>query len=156
MRSRFVPIAAIILTALALVPAGAHLFALPNKIGLPQAQYFVAQGIYRGWALLGIVLIGAIAANLVLTIQLRRSGGAFKLAAAGTILMAASLAIFFTWTYPANQATENWILAPANWETLRVQWEYSHAVNAVLIFFALCAVTLATSMSSRAPASVAD
>jgi len=38
-------LAAILLTALALVPAGAHLLALPNKIGLPQAGYFVVQGI---------------------------------------------------------------------------------------------------------------
>jgi hypothetical protein len=30
---------------------------------------------------------------------------------------------------------------PENWETLRRQWEYSHAVNAVLMFAALCLVT---------------
>ena len=52
------------LTALALVPAGAHLFELPNKIGLDQEPYFIVQGIYRGWALFGIVLFGALAANL--------------------------------------------------------------------------------------------
>ena len=34
---------AIILTALALVPSGAHLAALPNKIATAQAAYFVAQ-----------------------------------------------------------------------------------------------------------------
>ena len=34
---------AIILTALALVPAGAHLFALPNKISLTQEDYLVTQ-----------------------------------------------------------------------------------------------------------------
>jgi hypothetical protein len=36
---------AVILTALALVPAGAHLFELPNKIRLSQEQYFTVQGI---------------------------------------------------------------------------------------------------------------
>jgi hypothetical protein len=51
MPSRLVPFAAIILTALALVPGGAHLLALPNKIGLTQADYFIVQGIYRGWAI---------------------------------------------------------------------------------------------------------
>jgi hypothetical protein len=40
-----------VLTALALVPAGAHLFELPNKIGLSQDRYFIVQSIYRGWAL---------------------------------------------------------------------------------------------------------
>jgi hypothetical protein len=44
---------ALVLTALALVPGGAHLFALPNKIHLSESSYFVAQTIYRGWALLG-------------------------------------------------------------------------------------------------------
>jgi hypothetical protein len=39
------------LTALAVVPAGAHFFELPNKIRLSQEQYFTEQGIYRGWAL---------------------------------------------------------------------------------------------------------
>ena len=42
---------AVILTAFALVPAGAHFFELPNKIRLSQEQYFTEQGIYRGWAL---------------------------------------------------------------------------------------------------------
>src|SRR5690606_16447499 len=52
---------AIMLTALALVPAGAHFFELPNKIGLAEDDYFVVQNIYRGWALFGIVLFGALA-----------------------------------------------------------------------------------------------
>ena len=37
---RVVQFLANILTALALVPAGAHLFELPNKIGLAQEAYF--------------------------------------------------------------------------------------------------------------------
>ena len=65
---------ALVLTALALVPSGAHLFALPNKIDLAQDQYFVVQNIYRGWALFGIVLCGALIANLVLAILLRGQG----------------------------------------------------------------------------------
>jgi len=36
---------ALMLTALALIPVGAHLFALPNEIHLDQADYFVTQGI---------------------------------------------------------------------------------------------------------------
>jgi hypothetical protein len=131
-----------VLIALALVPAGAHLFALPSKIGLPQDQYFVVQSIYRGWALFGIVLFAALAASLVLTVLLRGAGAAFWLALAGFLLIAATLAIFFIWTYPANQTTNNWTEVPANWMTLRTQWEYAHAVNAVLTFVALCCVTI--------------
>jgi hypothetical protein len=133
---------AVVLTALALVPAGAHLFELPNKIGLPQDQYFTVQGIYRGWALFGIVLCGAIAANLALAVMLRHQRAPFLLALAAFAAMVGVLAIFFTWTYPANQATSNWTAVPADWQELRVRWEYSHAANAVLTFAALCSVTL--------------
>jgi hypothetical protein len=135
---------AVILTALALVPAGAHLFELPNKIGLAQDPYFVVQNIYRGWALFGIVLLGALAANLALAVMVRRQRVAFALALAAFLGIAATLAIFFVWTYPANVATGNWTVVPAAWETLRRQWEYAHAANAIITFAALCAVVLAT------------
>jgi ABC-type branched-subunit amino acid transport system permease subunit len=157
MGSRAVQFLAIVLTAVALVPAGAHLFELPNKIGLAQEPYFIVQNIYRGWALFGIVLFGALAANLALTIALRRQRAAFWLALAGFLLVALTLAIFFTWTYPANQATANWTVAPENWQALRTQWEYAHAANALLTFLALCSVTLAALLArERAPDGRAD
>jgi hypothetical protein len=129
---RVVQFLAVVLTALALVPAGAHLFELPNKIGLPQEQYFTVQGIYRGWALFGIVLCGAIAANLASAVMLRRQRVPLLLALAAFAAMAGVLAVFFAWTYPANQATSNWTVVPADWQELRVRWEYSHAVSAAL------------------------
>jgi hypothetical protein len=138
---------AIVLTALALVPAGAHLFELPNKIGLPQDAYFIVQNIHRGWALFGIVLFGALAANLILTFMVRHQRGAFWLALIAFLLVAATLMVFFIWTYPANQATSNWTEVPANWEELRRDWEYAHAASAVLTFIALCALTLSTLMT---------
>jgi len=142
MAVRVLQFLAVILTALALVPAGAHLFELPNKIGLEQEPYFVVQNIYRGWALFGIALFGALAANLALAFAVRRQPAPSWLALTAFILVAATLAIFFTWTWPANQATANWTLVPENWRELRTQWETAHAVNAVLTFLALCAVTL--------------
>ena len=133
---------ALVFTALALVPAGAHLFELPNKIGLAREDYFVVQGVYRGWALFGIILFGAMAANLALAIAARRQRAPFGLALAAFLLVAATFVIFFAWAYPANQATSNWTVAPANWQELRAQWEYAHAANAVLTFLALCSATL--------------
>jgi hypothetical protein len=128
------------LLALALVPVGAHLLALPNKIDLPQQEYFTVQAIYLGWALpTGAVLLAAIVATLALTLLVRGRGAEFRLAFAGFGLITATLVIFFMWTQPANQATANWTVAPGNWQVLRSQWEYSHAANAVLTFGALCA-----------------
>ena len=137
---------AVILTALALVPAGAHLLELAHKITLDRAQYLTVQQLYRGWAFLGAVLIAALLANLALTIRSRRQGRPMRLAAIATLLLAANLTVFFIWTFPANQATGNWTVLPADWEALRNQWEYSHAVNALLTFLALAA-SVASSLS---------
>jgi hypothetical protein len=142
MRLKAIQFIALVLTALALVPVGAHLFSLLNKIGLAQEQYFIVQNIYRGWALFGIVLIGAIVANLVLALLLYGRGLPFALALFAALCMAFTLLIFFIWTYPANQATSNWTTIPAGWQELREQWEYSHAFNALLTFVAFCSATL--------------
>ena len=142
MRLKALHFVAIMLTALALVPAGAHVFALPNKIDLPQDAYFTVQAIYRGWSLFGFVLIPAMLANAALAL-VTRAQPARALALLAALLLAANLAIFFAWTFPANQATANWTMAPSDWTTLRAQWEYSHAVNAGLTFLALGALVLA-------------
>jgi hypothetical protein len=81
---------------------GGALVRIPNKIRLSQEQYFTVQGIYRGWALFGFVLLGAIGANLVHAILIRDEQRAFWLALMAFLLMVASFAIFFIWTYPAN------------------------------------------------------
>lgn len=129
---RIVGFLALLFSALALVPYGAHLFALPNKIGMTQEHYFIAQNVYRGWALLSLILFPAMLLNIALAILLRGQRPAFALAVVGSLLMAATLAVFFAWTYPANVATQNWTVVPAHWMELRRQWEYSHAANAVL------------------------
>lgn len=133
---------AVMLTALALAPGGAHLFALPNKIALPVEAYFVAQGIYRGWAMLGAVLIAAVIANFLLALAQYRRAERYLYALGAGLCLLLTLAIFFTWTFPANQATANWTVVPQDWEALRTQWEYSHAVNAGITFVALALVVI--------------
>jgi hypothetical protein len=88
---------AVVVTGLALIAPGAHLYELSNK------------------------------------------GRMLALAAAGCILV--NLIIFYFYTQPANAVTDNWTLQPENWEALRRQWEYSHAVNAGVTFLAFCLAT---------------
>lgn len=66
--------------ALALAPAMAHLLELPNKINLSREDYLKVQQIYRGWALLGFVVVGAFLSTLALTIAVRHERKAFILA----------------------------------------------------------------------------
>lgn len=147
---------AIMLTALALVPVGAHALELPGKLALDQADYFVVQAIYRGWAWLGTILVGAILANLALAWLSRRQTVPFLCALAAFVLMAVTLATFFALIYPANQATDNWTVAPDAWEALRADWEATHATNAGLTLVALGFVTVSALGWRRRPVQAAS
>lgn len=129
--------------ALALAPALAHLLELPSKIGLPRDEYFVVQQIYRGWWMLGIVVFGALLSTLALTIVVRKRPGELGPALTAFLCIVATQAIFWTFTFPANQQTANWTLLPDNWQELRMRWEYSHAASAMLNLVALIAVIIA-------------
>jgi hypothetical protein len=150
MALRIAQFLAVIFTALALVPAGAHLAALPGKIGLARDEYFAVQGIYIGWAWFGIVQAGAILSAAALAFLARGSGMPFTLSLVGSVLLIATMVLFFIFVFPANQATSNWTQMPENWEQLRTRWEYTHALNAILTFLALVALTLAVIVDGRA------
>jgi hypothetical protein len=137
-----VSVTAILLTALTLVAPMAHLFELPNKIAMPESEYFTVQSIYAGWWMVGLFLPAAFVANLVLARATREDTAAFWLAIGAAGLIALNLLIFMLWTQPANVATANWTTRPETWRSLRTQWEYSHTVNAGVIFLALCATTV--------------
>ena len=132
----------LLLVALALAPAMAHLLELPNKIGMSREEYLVAQQVYRGWALLGIVVIGALLSTLGLALLARRRPGEFGPALTAFLCIAATQVVFWTFTYPANQQTANWTILPDQWMALRAQWEYSHAASAILNLLALIAVII--------------
>ena len=53
-----------------------------------------------------------------------------------------SQVVFWTFTFPANQATVNWTEIPENWEALRTRWEYSHAAGAGLNLVAMISLVL--------------
>lgn len=140
---------AILFTAVSMAAGWAHLLELPNKINLSRDDYLTVQQIYRGWALLGIAVVGALVSTAVLTVLQRGKGAVFYFALAATLLIALSLAVFFSVTFPANQATQNWTDLPEGWEALRRQWEYSHAVSAVLYFIALASLVLSVIWDRR-------
>jgi len=120
----------------------AHLLELPNKINLSREDYLKVQQIYRGWALLGFVVVGALLPTLALTITVRHERTAFILALIAFLCIAGTQVIFWIYTYPANQATNNWTMLPENWAELRRRWEYSHATSAVLNLVALVMLIL--------------
>jgi Domain of unknown function (DUF1772) len=120
----------------------AHLLALPNKINMPREQYLIVQQIYRGWALLGVVVLGALFSTLALTIMVRKHPKTFVPILVAFLCLVGTQVLFWIFTYPANQQTQNWAVLPENWLALRRQWEYSHAVSAGLNLVAFVVLIL--------------
>src|SRR5215831_19386719 len=143
MRMKVVQLIAIITTALCLVPTGAHLFELPNKVALTPTEYLTVQKIYAGWSLFGIVVGMALLATLAHTLLVRTDRTSFALSFGALVALAATQGVFWAFTYPVNAATGFWTVPPNSFEMTRWQWEYSHAAGALLTFVALVAIVLA-------------
>jgi hypothetical protein len=134
---------ALLATALALGGALAHAFALPNKIGMGRDAYFVAQTIYSGWDSLAYVLAVELVGMLAVIFHYRAEPRVFLPACVALGGLIGAQIVFWVWTFPANQATENWTSQPANWELLRSQWEYSHLAGAGFQTIAMIALIVA-------------
>lgn len=105
---------------------------------LDRDEYLIAQRLYRGWALAGIPLTGAMIA--ILWLALSSSGLSSAASIIAFSLLAVTLLLFFAWIRPVNVETHGWTIAPPHWQTLRRRWEFGHAANAWLTLGALVAV----------------
>ena len=140
---------AVISVAICLIPAGAHFFELVNKMSLSTAEYITTQKIYAGWSFFGLAIIAAIVFTLTHTLMVRAKRTAFLLSLTALLCLGATQVIFWTFTYPVNVATNNWTITPPDFEAVGRQWEYSHALNAVLTFVALVTITLSAFTYTR-------
>jgi len=131
---------ALVLTAIALVPAAAHVLELPNKLPLEREAYLLVQQVYRGWSRLGVVVVAALLATLWLAVVADEESEVPATLAFFAVLM--TQVVFWTFTFPVNRATHNWTEAPENWEQLRDRWEISHAASAFLNFCAFVCVAV--------------
>ena len=132
----------IVMVALCLVPAGAHFFELTNKMSLSPVAYMTVQKIYSGWSFFGVPIIAALLLTSIHAFMMRNDRAAFLMSGTAALCLAATQVVFWMFTYPINVATDNWTVAPETFEAARRQWEYSHAVNAVLTFVAFVAIIL--------------
>jgi hypothetical protein len=137
MTAKILLFASIMLVAIVMAATWAHLLEMPAKLTLSREQYFTVQQIYFGWAWIGVVIFVALASTSALTVLARPDQAIVWAAAASTACIVLALVVFFSYTFPANEATANWTVIPDNWATLRRQWEYAHAAEALLYFIAL-------------------
>jgi hypothetical protein len=134
---------ALLATALALGAALAHVLELPNKINLPERQYFIVQQAYRGWNQLAYLLVIQLISMLAIAALSWHEPRVLWPTLAAILCLLCAQALFWTFTYPANVATDNWTAIPADWESLRMRWEYSHALGAAFQVLAMSALIIA-------------
>src|SRR3981081_2049776 len=99
---------AVVFTGLALVPSGAHLMELPNKMKLSRDEYLTAQRRYRGWSVVGGVVVAALVATFALAVAMKSQPGAFQAAIVAFACVAATQLVFWVFTFPVNRRTANW------------------------------------------------
>jgi hypothetical protein len=140
---------AMLATALALGGALAHLFELPNKIGLSREDYLVMQRAYDGWNQLGWLLLVQLLSLIAVAVLSRGRRDVLWPVLVAIFGLLAAQGVFWAFTFPANVATQNWTVIPADWEALRAQWEYSHAAGAGFQLLAMCALIVAALRRAR-------
>ncbi len=148
--SRWVFLIALLAVPFALGAALAHALELPNKMALTRDDYFVVQQIYAGWNRLALVLLIEVAALAAIAVLHRNEKRVWRPAATALAFVLAAQAVFWSFTFPANEATANWTVVPENWNALRTNWEYSHLTGAVFQFLAMAALAIAV-LNRRCP-----
>lgn len=134
----------IVMTALSLGPALAHLLEMTPKLAMDGALWLqLLHTLYP--PLFGTVgafsEVGAVLAAVLLVVLVRHRGVAFTWALAGAALLLVSHGIFWVWISPVNAIMGPLTadMLPANWMDLRNQWEYGHATRAGLQLLGLIA-----------------
>lgn len=134
---------ALMATVLALGAALAHAYSLANKMALDETAYLHAQRAYDGWHFVGFALPLQVIGMIAVIVYHRRDAAILRPAILALALCLAAQAVFWIWTFPANQATQNWTLMPPDWPALRAQWEYSHLAGASCQLAAMGALVVA-------------
>jgi protein-S-isoprenylcysteine O-methyltransferase Ste14 len=140
---------AIVVVAIYLIPEGAHLFEMPNKLRLTPDSYMTVQQIYDGWAFFGVIIVLAVGCTLGCAIAMRRNLLAQRLSLGSCASLVGTQIIFWSFIYPMNALTRNWSEMPNHFEAARRQWEYAHAGSAGLVLLAFVLALWGLVISTR-------
>jgi hypothetical protein len=135
----------VMLSALSMGMAFCHLLALPAKLAYPGPVWLLLQQtLYGNYRVLGLLLeLGALGCALILVLFARRRP-ALGWVVFAAVCLAGAQAAWWAGVAPVNTqvAALTAQSLPPDWTLLRVQWEYAHAVRAVLQVAALSALVV--------------
>jgi hypothetical protein len=130
--TRFV---SLLLGALNLGLAWAHLVEMGPKRAMRGAEWLTTQRIYRDYGKVARITVPTALLSTLTTLALvRRHRAIALLTAAGAACTAATVAIWAGCNEPVNRELVEWQAdaLPADWERRRDQWEFAHAASAGL------------------------
>ena len=120
-----------------------NLFEMPVKINLSKENYQAVQTFSGELSWLIAFEIAALIMTIILiSIEKKKKRTYKNLVVAGSCFLV-SIVLFFITILPINLSTVNWTIFPAEWETLRTQWEYWNAARAMLSLTGLSFIVLA-------------
>lgn len=128
----------IMLTSFSLSLSMAHLMELPRRIQFDQELWVrvtVFENVYRYFGIVGAVFeISAILTAIVLVFLMPRKSSAFYWALGGAILLVVAFISWILFVAPMNAEFARWLTnpIPQDWTRYRDQWEYTHAINALI------------------------
>ena len=138
----------IILTALTMGMAFCHLLEMPARLTWDAALWVtttVPGGLYWLFGTVGACIdVGSWVTASTLVFLVRKRTPTFQWTLVGACLLVAAHALWWFFVFPVNAEIATWTseTIPANWEPWRIQWEYTHAVRALLQIVGFAALLL--------------
>jgi hypothetical protein len=136
----------VMLIALSMGLALSHLLEMPAKMGYDSSMWLtLSHTLYSKFGTYGSVFeVGALLSSVALVFLARKRGPSFPWTLTSAMLVALAHVLFWVRVAPVNAETAIMTpdALPADWQALRAQWEYGHAMRAVLQICALAAVTM--------------
>ena len=115
-----------------------HLLELPQRMQFDQQLWVkvtVFENVYKLFGSVGSVFeITAILTAIVLAFLVRRRSSTFYWTSGGAILLVLAFVSWIMFVAPMNAEFAKWLTnpVPADWTRYQDQWEYAHAVNALI------------------------
>lgn len=123
-----------------------HLLELPAKMEYDGSLWLkLLHTLYPVFGTVGAAFEGgALLTTIVLSILVRHRKPSFQWTILGLMCIIATSICFWIWVMPVNLEMQNMTAdtLPADWMQLRNQWEYAHAIRAVLQIIALGALLI--------------
>ncbi|MGE0821230.1 MAG: hypothetical protein AB7G75_10315 [Candidatus Binatia bacterium] len=136
----------IMLTALTTGMAFCHLLEMPARLTWNATLWVtttVPGGLYRLFGTVGAVIdVGSWLTAVILVVLVRHRPAAFRWTLAGAGLLVTAHILWWLFVFPVNTEIATWTIesVPANWEQWRAQWEYTHAIRAILQILGVAAL----------------